>query len=199
LESTGIIDVLKPVIQVVNELSITYYIGGSLASSIHGLPRSTLDIDLIADVQQVHIPVLKNKLKDNFYIDEDMIKDAIQRQASFNLIHLDSAIKIDVFIQKKDKYQLEILKRIQKDRLIESDSSAEFYFCSPEDIILIKLKWYDDGDRISERQWLDVIGVIRVQHNNLDMDYLKVWAQRLGISKLLNLAFKSTHFDSDSH
>jgi hypothetical protein len=115
MESANILLVLKPFIKVLDKLSISYYIGGSLASSIYGLPRSTMDIDIVANIQSFHISHLKHNLESEFYIDEDMIKEAIDRLSSFNLIHLETAMKIDVFIQKRDSYQDSALNRKQKD------------------------------------------------------------------------------------
>jgi hypothetical protein len=189
MESANILLVLKPFIKVLDKLSISYYIGGSLASSIYGLPRSTMDIDIVANIQSFHISHLKHNLESEFYIDEDMIKEAIDRLSSFNLIHLETAMKIDVFIQKRDSYQDSALNRKQKDTLVENDKSSEFYFSSPEDIILNKLLWYEKGNRVSERQWLDVLGVIKVQGNSLDKDYLTNWAKKLDIYSLLVDAF----------
>ena len=189
MESANILLVLKPFIKVLDKLSISYYISGSIANSVFGLPRSTMDIDIVADIQSFHISHLIHNLENEFYIDEDMIKEAIDRLSSFNIIHLETAMKIDVFIQKRDSYQNSALNRKQKDTLVENDKSSEFYFSSPEDIILNKLKWYEKGNRVSERQWLDVLGVIKVQGNSLDKDYLINWAQKLDIYNLLVDAF----------
>ncbi len=114
-----------------------------------------------------------------------MKTQSIDRFSSFNLIHLKTAMKIDVFIYKRGSYQDSALKRKQKDTLVENDKSSEFYFSSPEDIILNKLIWYEKGNRVSERQWLDVLGVLKVQGNSLDKDYLINWAQKLDIYSLL--------------
>ena len=114
-----------------------------------------------------------------------MIKEAIDRLSSFNLIHLETAIKIDVFIHIRGSYQDSAFNRRQKDTLVENDKSFEFYFSSPEDIILNKLQWYEKRNRVSERQWLDVLGVIKVQGDSLDKDYLINWAQKLDIYNLL--------------
>ena len=185
MDSANILLVLKPFIKVLDKLSISYYISGSIASSAFGLPRSTMDIDIIADIQTFHISQLKQNLESEFYIDEDMIKEAIDHLSSFNLIHLETAIKIDVFIHKRGSYQDCVFNRRQKDTLVENDKSFEFYFSSPEDIILNKLHWYEKGNRVSERQWLDVLGVIKVQGDSLDKDYLINWAQKLDIYNLL--------------
>jgi hypothetical protein len=117
-----------------------------------------------------------------------MIAEAIRTNSSFNLIHLETMIKIDVFIHKDEPYSLEALQRIRKDTL-EDTANLEFYFSSPEDIIISKLQWYKIGDLVSERQWLDVIGVIKVQGDSLDKKYLKGWSKKLGLSSLLKEAF----------
>ncbi len=189
MDSSNILLVLKPFINVLDKLSISYYISGSIASSAFGLPRSTMDIDIVAELQSSHISQLKQNLESEFYIDEDMIKEAIDRLSSFNLIHLETAIKIDVFIHKRDSYQDSAFNRRQKDTLVENDKSFEFYLSSPEDIILNKLQWYEKGNRVSERQKLDVLGVIKVQGNSLDKDYLINWAKKLDIYNLLVDAF----------
>jgi hypothetical protein len=190
METANILLVLKPFIKVLDELIISYYISGSIASSVFGLPRSTMDIDIVAGIKIPHIPRLIEALENEFYIDKDMIKDAIHRRSSFNLIHLETAMKIDVFIPKQDNYQRSAENRRKKDTLIENDKNSEFYFSSPENIILNKLKWYELGNKISERQWLDVLGVIKVQENSLDKEYLKQWAKTLGIFDLLTNAFR---------
>ena len=128
MESSEILVVLRSFIKILDELSISYYIGGSLASSVYGLPRSTMDVDIIADIQLFHIVLLKEAIENDFYLDEDMIKEAVENSTSFNLIHLETAIKIDVFIQKRGSYYNNVLIRKQKEKLIDNDKSSEYYF-----------------------------------------------------------------------
>jgi len=99
-------------------------------------------------------------------------------------------IKIDVFIHENEPYQNEALQRKRKDTL-EDNGKVEFYFSSPEDIIIHKLQWYKMGGLVSERQWLDVIGVIKVQGDLLDKKYLAGWSRKLGLSSLLKDAFEA--------
>jgi len=189
MKEPDLLEALQPVINAFDKLSILYYIGGSIASSVYGIARATMDIDLVADIKKENILPLKEMLENKYYIDEDMIDDAINNSSSFNIIHLDTMLKIDVFIQKWQSYPKESFKRKRKDTLDESENASEFYLSSPEDIILNKLQWYDNGNRVSERQWFDVLGVIKVQSNNLDFDYLKKWGEHLGLSDLLKKAF----------
>ncbi|MCK5075539.1 MAG: hypothetical protein KAR38_04140 [Calditrichia bacterium] len=184
-----ILQAIRPIISAFDKLSIPYYISGSIASSIYGIARATMDVDIVADIKIENTSSLKQILENEYYIDENMIKDAIRKFSSFNLIHLETMIKIDVFIHKRQSYQEESLRRKQKDTLEDSEDASEFYFSSPEDIILNKLQWYEIGNRISERQWLDVIGVIKVQHKNLDDGYLRKWGKDLGLLDLLIKAF----------
>ena len=170
------------------KLSIPYYIGGSIASSLYGMARATLDVDIVAALKINHITPLKQFLEHQYYIDEDMIADAIRTSSSFNLIHLETMIKIDVFIHKEDSYAEMALRRKRQDTF-EELANVEFYFSSPEDIIIAKLQWYKIGGFVSERQWLDTIGVIKVQGDLLDKKYLKSWSQKLGLSSLMQKAF----------
>ena len=190
-----ILRALKPVIIVLEKLSVQYYIGGSIASSIYGIARATMDVDIVADIKLSHVSSLKELLSGEYYIDEEMIKDAIRTFSTFNLIHLETMIKIDVFIHKPQAYMEEALKRKIKDTLEETKDATEFFFSSPEDILLKKLQWYEIGGRISNRQWLDVIGIIKVQSKNLDIEYLRKWGEILQLKDLLSTAFQEAGFD----
>jgi len=191
MKTPDILVALKPVIDIFEKLSIPYYIGGSIASSIYGMARATMDVDIVADMDTRHIPALKQHLENDYYMDEDMIKEAILNKSSFNLIHLETVLKIDVFIYKDDPYQRNAIQRKVKDTL-EENSDTTFYFSSPEDIIINKLIWYKMGGEVSDRQWLDVIGVIKVQGESLDKSYLKDWSQKLQILELMNKAFNES-------
>ena len=189
MKTPDILVALKPVIDIFNKLSISYYISGSIASSIYGIARATMDVDIVADIDIHHIPMLKQHLENDYYIDEDMIKEAILNKSSFNLIHLETVIKIDVFIYRDDPYQRNAIQRKSEDTLEENNNGTKFYFSSSEDIIINKLIWYKTGGEVSDRQWLDVIGVIKVQGESLDKSYLKNWSRKMQILGLLNKAF----------
>lgn len=183
-----ILTALTPVVKAFEQLSIQYYIGGSVASSIYGMARATMDIDIVADIKAFHISKLKQLLEEKYYIDEDMIKGAINSSSSFNLIHFETAFKIDIFIYKDEPHQRNAIERKVKDKFDE-DLDFEYYFSAPEDIIIAKLQWYVQGNKVSERQWLDIIGVIKVQAGKLDISYLKSWAKKLELYDLLKKAF----------
>ncbi len=194
MTAPDILNALNPVVNAFEQLSIPYYISGSVASSIHGMARATMDIDIIADIRKYHIPKLKQLLEDKYYIDEDMIVGAIESASSFNLIHFDTTLKIDVFIYKDEPHQRNALERKVKDTFDE-ERDLEYYFSSPEDIIIAKLQWFKQGGGVSERQWLDVLGVLKVQGENLDVGYLATWAKKLGLFDLLAKAMHESGVD----
>ena len=190
MKTPDILNALQPIVCVFEKLSIPYYVAGSVASSMYGLARATLDIDIVADVKHHNISQLRQFLEKEYYIDEDLIKEAIRDKSSFNLIHLDTAIKIDIFVFKGSSYERTAIERRIKNRLGENVQEPEIYFSSPEDVIIAKLQWYKKGRSISERQWFDVIGVIKVQSDFLNKKYLQNFAKRLSIFKSLKKAFE---------
>lgn len=177
-------DPLLFVLDLFDELGITYMIGGSLASSIHGEPRATNDFDVVAEVAPSHVSALVAALeRARFYASEDAVRDAIHRRASFNLIPARGA-KIDVFVCPDREWD-----RVAMDRRVRVGypgvPGREVAVRSAEDIILKKLEWFRLGGEVSERQWRDVRGVIRMRGAALDRPYLQRWAVVLGIADLL--------------
>lgn len=148
--------ILSSVISVLEGLKIPYFLGGSVASSAMGLPRATLDIDIVADIPAVQAPRLADAFGVAFYVDQDQIASAIERRSSFSIIHSGTAHKVDIFMLKDRDYDREALSRRRRVHLFEGEDSLRCYLTSPEDIILSKLECYKNGGRVSERQWLDV-------------------------------------------
>jgi len=188
MKQADIVVALDVVIACFEKLGIEYYIGGSVASSAYGIARATMDVDIVANVEAGQVDRFVEVLETDYYIDAGMIREAIRRSTSFNLVHLETMIKIDVFIAKDQPYDSEAFARRQADTLDE-ESCRKFYLSSPEDVVLNKLQWYQKGGSVSEQQWKDVLGVLKVQGNKLDLEYLKYWASRLNISDLLTRSF----------
>jgi hypothetical protein len=189
MRSPDILLAVKPVVEAFNRLSIPYYVGGSIASSVYGVARATMDVDIVADLASDQVAPLVELLRDEYYLSEQAIDNAVTGASSFNLIHLETMMKVDVFVPKKEPYQKSAMSRRLKDRLAEDDRQFVLCLSSPEDLILSKLRWYDTGGRVSERQWLDVLGVIKVQTDSLDRDYLITWSKTLGLFDSLKQAF----------
>ena len=178
------------VVSVFEQLGIPYLIGGSFASAVHGVVRATMDVDLVADIQPSQVSTMVMQLEKEFYINGDMILDAIRHTSSFNLIHLETMFKVDVFILKQRPFDLNQMRR-RISQSVGDSPDEQAYFCTAEDIILAKLEWYRAGGEISERQWRDILGVIEIQSDRLDFDYLKKWSTALDVQDLLERAVHS--------
>jgi len=177
------------VAQTLERIGIPYAVGGSLASSLHGVMRSTLDVDIVADMKLEHIPALVGALAQEFYADAEMMQDAIAHRSSFNLIHYETAFKVDIFIRKLRAFdQMQLARR--QTTVITADPEGRVYVVSPEDIILSKLEWFRLGGEASERQWRDILGVLKTQAGALELNYLRQWAGELQVNDLLERALR---------
>lgn len=187
MNSADLCQAMMPVLRAFEQLGVTHYVGGSVASSAYGLPRTTLDADLVAVLEQRHVDGLVISLMEEFYVSGPMIREAIENESCFNVIHLPTMFKVDVFVSKSRPFDQSALSRISR-RTLGGENDLEAWLASAEDVVLNKLEWYRRGDEVSERQWLDVLGVLRVQHSQLDRDYLRHWASELAVSDLLDRA-----------
>lgn len=173
------------------KLGVAYLIGGSLASTLHGMVRTTQDSDVIAEMRPEHLQPFILALQDEFYLDEEMIAEAIQHNSSFNIIHRETMFKVDVFIPRPRPFLQAQLDRAQRQTFsFETEISAKF--AGPEDTILAKLEWYRMGGEVSDRQWRDILGVLKTRAGELDLEYLRKWAAELHVSDLLERALKES-------
>ncbi len=183
------LSVTRQVTALLNALDVPYVIGGSLASIAHGMIRATMDADIIADLQPHHVAALLDTLSAQFYMpDETVLKQAIERRGSFNMIHLATMFKVDIFLPQGRPFDRQQLERRIGER-VGSDSKEEIWILSAEDLVLAKLDWFRLGGESSERQWRDVLGVIKVQSSTLDIAYLREWARPLQVHDLLERAW----------
>ena len=177
--------VLSQLIEVLDQLEIQYAIGGSLASSTYGVVRFTQDADITVPPFPDKIVLFVKCIESRFYVSQEAVIQAIHLRSSFNLIHFDTAFKIDVSIEKDTAFDRGLLLRRKHLDLPGIDSRA-LSFVSPEDVVLLKLRWYSEGGQVSERQWRDILGVLAIQGDALDYGYLRDQAHALGLTSLLD-------------
>lgn len=181
--------VTAKVTSILEHLGVTYLLTGSLAATFHGNVRMTRDADLVAQMRTEHVEPFMDALVKEFYLDKDMILDAISRHSCFNLIHRESMFKVDIFVPGMRPYLMEQFSRAQKQQ-ISVDRPSKICLATAEDTLLSKLEWYRMGGEVSDVQWNDVLGIIKIQQERLDKTYLWHWAKELKVSDLLAKAFQ---------
>jgi hypothetical protein len=178
-------DGFKRLLEVLDLLEIRYQVVGSLASSMHGIPCATMDGDLAVNLRADQVEEFAAKLKADFYADPEMIKEALARRRSFNLIHYSSAFKFDIFPLLDDNYSQTQFNRRQFAETTSLGDPIKCAVATAEDTVLNKLRCYRVGGDTSERQWNDLRGILQVSGSRLDLAYLNTWAPQLGVADLL--------------
>lgn len=172
------------VARILDKAGLRYVIGGSVAASIYGEPRSTLDLDIMIEADEQSVRALVIQLAGEFHVDEQAAVDAVRQRGTFNAIHLASAMKVDFFIAEDDARTREQLDR----RRAVDAGGQRLLFYAPEDIVIRKLLWFRMGGEQSERQWRDVIGILRLSGRSMDRAYLKRSAAEFAVDDLLKRA-----------
>ena len=162
-------------------VGLDWVIGGSIASSVHGEPRATQDVDIVVGLRAREVNSLVEALDRDYYVDADAVRDAVTAASSFNAVHYMTALKVDFFVAGDDPFEAERLAHRQR---IEMPDGF-LYVDTAEHTLLRKLEWYRRGGEASERQWRDVQAIVRIQGDRLDRDRLRLWAGRLGVTDLL--------------
>jgi hypothetical protein len=178
---------LRRIAEELTQSNIPYMLVGSLASSLHGAPRATQDIDIVIDPTEASLSNLLGRLSpDRYYFDADAARDAWTGKAQFNVVDLTTGWKADLVIRKPREFSVQEFGR----RLTVRVGGIDVYVSSPEDTILSKLEWAAMGE--SERQLRDAVGIIAVHGDSLDVAYLEKWAEILDVTALLRRAFEET-------
>jgi len=183
--ASDLLAALDPVVAAFEALDVPYYVGGSVASSTHGVPRASIDADVIAELRPEHVAGFVSRLQSSYYVDERRVRDAVRSRRSFNAIHLPTMFKIDVFVSKGRPFDREAMQRARPETLDDAPGARGFRVASPEDTVLAKLEWFRAGGEVSERQWSDVVGVLKAAHPLLDDEHLDRWANALSVTELL--------------
>lgn len=183
------ISVALSVTQILDRLGIIHTIGGSIAASFAGEPRSSIDVDIVIALDESAVPELVAALAADFYIDEDALRRAARARTNTNLVHHATQLKIDLFIAGGTALDEQQLARRQA---VDVGGGRILHVHPPEDILLQKLAWYRKGREVSDRQWRDILGIVRTQGLRLDRDYLERYAPVLGVADLLTRALSES-------
>ena len=168
-------EALSSVLAAIEGLGLRYHLGGSYASTVHGVPRQTLDADVVVDLPASLVSSLAEQLRPRFYVDEERMRHAVERKTSCNAIDLTSG--------EEEFDELELRRSVMAE--LPRPGGRRVPVKSAEDIVLRKLQWFKEGGEVSDRQWHDVLGILRVQGDRLDAAYLDRWAGQLGVERLL--------------
>lgn len=185
------LDITLEIAGIFHKLGIRYLLGGSMASSFHGIHRSTNDSDFVAEFSAENIKPFCEMLGQDYYVSREAIEEALRLSRSFNAIHMQTALKIDVFVMKPDEFSESQMSRRVSAKIDTGSSEGTLFIASPEDTILSKLDWYQLGGGVSERQLNDILGVIKTQGiANLDTGYIRLWAEKLGVLSIFEKVLK---------
>lgn len=187
--SEDILDIAARVAAAIEEVGGDYFVGGSVATALDGEPRATNDLDVVVRLRLGYAARLADALTEaQFEVDRDLLRIALLRATCSNVFYLPFFTKVDLFGVGVEPFdESEFSRR----RRVEVRSNLWLWVKSPEDSVLRKLLWYQAGGQVSDRQWRDVLGVLRVGGANLDHSYLQRWAVLLGIESLLARALAS--------
>jgi hypothetical protein len=183
-ESDDLVDALSPVVAAFKLLGIRHFVGGSVASSFHGASRTTMDVDVVCELKNEDIASFVTSFDQNFYVSETAVREAVARRGCFNLIHLPTSFKVDVFISRGRPFDVEAMQRAASQTLGEH-RHVDVAVATAEDSIISKLEWFRLTNETSERQWDDVTRLIKLLGNTADVKYLESAASSVGVSALL--------------
>jgi hypothetical protein len=175
-------EALQELLLILRDLGLRHMAVGSIASSIHGLPRFTNDTDLLVDIREEHVGPLVTRTKGTFYLDSDEARRSVAAGRAFNLIHLSSASKIDIFPAVHEFHATELKRSAVAEWIAPGSAAISLPVASAEDTVLSKLLWYKAGGAVSDRQWSDVLGI--AARKKLDWGYIESWTAKLGIAGL---------------
>ena len=187
MTSADLIAAVMPVAECLERLGVRWFLTGSTASSAHGIARASIDGDLVAELEPAHVDALVACLGNAYYVPAEPLRAAVGERRSFNLIHLSTMFKVHVFVSRQRGFDLAAADRATTEPLDDAADAPRLPTATPEDTVLAKLEWFRRGGEVSERQWWDIIGVLRVARH-ADRAHLRTWAIQLGVADLLERA-----------
>mgnify|MGYP001153920088 CR=1 FL=1 len=182
----GPYELLQRIIEALDQLDIPYLVTGAVAAMAYGEPRLTNDIDIVAAIEERHVAGLLAAFPhEEYYLSEEMIREAIKRRLQFNIIHPSSGLKVDIIVRKGTPFDESRFSRIRRIRPAESYTAN---FAAPEDIIIMKMQYYRDGG--SEKHLRDITGILKVSRDEVDRTYTADWSRRLGLTDVWEMILK---------
>lgn len=182
----GPYELLEKVVEMFERLEIPYLVTGSVAAMAYGEPRMTNDIDIVAEIGEQHIAgLLESFPQDEYYISDEMIREAIRYQGQFNVIHPSSGLKVDIIIRRNTPFDA---SRFSRTRRIQTGETYQANFAAPEDVIIKKMEFYKAGG--SEKHLRDITGIVKISGAEVDRQYIEDWAKRLGLTEVWEAILK---------
>lgn len=179
---------IKKITETFDAADIPHFITGSVASMYFGEPRLTIDVDVVADIREVHIPFLLNAFpKGDYYISEIAIREAIRNFSQFNILDENTALKADVIIPALTEFNKQRFQRSSRQKLAPD---VEVNISTAEDVVLMKMKYYQEGE--SEKHINDIVNVLKICGEDIDREYIRSWSEKLGIGDVWQTILKKT-------
>lgn len=190
-EADDILAALAPVVAAFDGLRVRHYIGGSVASTMHGAIRSTMDVDVICDLRADQVEAFLVAFGADVYVSQAAVRQAVEKRSCFNVIHLPTAYKVDVFVSRGRPFDVAAMERAIPLPLAAGRETT-VPVATPEDSIVAKLEWFRLGDETSERQWQDVSRLVALHGDVLDLAYMRRMAESVAVADLLDRILQST-------
>ncbi len=185
-------EVLQIVIATLEKNNIPYMLTGAIAVNYYGRPRLTHDVDIVVNIEKKHIESIVDAFYQEFYLSSEGIEDAIKHHTVFNIIHHETGLKIDFWMLRDEEYDKTRFSRRESQTIFD----REMYISSAEDMILVKLLWYKEST--SEKHIMDVKGILQVQGESVDNNYLEKWAEKLNVREILKELYKTIDFPENN-
>lgn len=179
------LDLVVQIGAILDDVGLDWVLGGSLASSLVGEPRATLDIDVAVLLERRNVEALVAAVRADYYVIEPMVLEAVEHGSSFNLLHFGTGFKIDVFVLTDDALDR---RQLAGRQTVTLDDGTTIWVGSPIDQVLRKLRWFQSGGEVSDRQWRDVMAILTVQAQRIDHAELLAAADQLGLGPLATRA-----------
>lgn len=179
MSNDPLVDVLGAVVAALRGAGVEYAVTGSIASSVHGEPITSQDVDIAVRMDRDQARAFVRLAPARFYRSEEAFESAVLRAGMANLVDMETGLKVDISVLAPSRFHDAVMRRAEEVRLGAAPDAPSFQFVTAEDVILMKLVWRRESQ--SRKQWLNALGVVRTRGARLDWAYLMDQARELGI------------------